>query len=555
MLISGYIDKSCYARIIDYFKEMNMFTVFKVLTLTVTVMFLAGCHNSEYYRQQRVEKARKNYKSIGSRTIKDGKVFTLNECIDEALKHNLAQKVYDLKEQIASEKVTAQMLGMLPELNITNQLNGRNRTPGARSQSIETGKQSLVTSRSINNTVNNINISLALSTLDFGLAFLNSAQAEDRRLIAIEQRKRAAQNLVFDVVQTYFKVAASQDAIETAQKLLVKCRKLEKVFIELNDDKSVSPFRLLDERKRFIRLEKGLMAYRRHYQDSCIELRSLMGYVPNETIKVDTRWLRKLNIAALPSVDVMEKLALVERPELYELDFESDVLVNEARKTILTMLPTVKIFLDFNNSNNSFLYTQSWEQVAVHAAYNLLRLPQRLAEYAATNSQVDEISMRTLALSVGIMAQVRVAHANIQEVKQRYDLDNRTYLAYKKYLLTAAESYKSGGSLSKLELDRLELETAETYINRLISISNYYVAYYRLLNTIGIKDLTPENVERVLNEIKRIEAKQNRKLAGKSKKFTPVKLPEEKVKKSTKKRVVEKEDKELSEIIPDLVQR
>ena len=207
-----------------------MFTVFRVLTLTVIVMFLAGCHNSEYYRQQRVEKARKDYQDINKRTIADNKVFTLNECIDKALKHNLALKVYDLKEQIASEKVTAQMLGMLPEINITNQLNSRNKTPGARSQSIQTGKQSLVSSRSIDNTVNNVNIQLAISTLDFGLAFLNSAQAEDRRLIAIEQKKRAAQNLVFDVVQTYFKVAASQDAIETAQKTACQMPQAGKSF-------------------------------------------------------------------------------------------------------------------------------------------------------------------------------------------------------------------------------------------------------------------------------------------------------------------------------------
>ncbi len=530
-----------------------MFTVFRVLTLAIIGIFLASCHNSEYYRQQRVEKARKDFTNISKRTIDENKVFTLNECIDKALKHNLSLKVYDLKEQIASEKVTAQMLGMLPELNISNQLNSRDKTPGARSQSIETGKQSLVSSKSIDNTVNNIKIELAISTLDFGLAFLNSAQAEDRRLIAIEQRKRAAQNLVFDVVKTYFKVAASQDAIETAKLLLVKCRKLEKVFIELNDDKSVSPFRLLDERKRFIRLEKGLMTYRRHYQDSCIELRSLMGYAPEEKINVDTRWLKKLNMATLPSIDVMEKLALTERPELYQLDFESDVLVNEARKTILTMLPTVKVFLDFNNSNNSYLYTQSWSQVAVNSAYNLLRLPQRLAEYSAMRAEVDEVSMRTLALSIGIMAQVRIAHANIQEVKQRYDLDDRTYLAYKKYLLTAAQSYKTGSSLSKLELDRLELETAETYINRLISISNYYVAYYRLLNTIGIKDLTPENIERVINEIKLVESKQKRELAKKSKKFSPFKAPPEK--KTTPKKNKKVVDKELKEIIPDLVQR
>ena len=531
-----------------------MFKIFRILTLAAVGMLFTGCHNSEYYRQQRVEKARKDFSKISKRTIDENKVFTLNECIGTALKHNLALKVYDLKEQIASEKVTARILGMLPEINITNQLNSRNRTPGARSQSIETGKQSLVSSKSIDNTVNNIKIELAISTLDFGLAFLNSAQAEDRQLIAIEQKKRAAQNLVFDVVKTYFKVAASQDAIETAEKLLLKCRKLEKVFIELNTNKSVSPFRLLDERKRFIRLEKRLMSYRRHYQDSCIELRSLMGYVPNEKIKVDTRWLKKLNLATLPSIDIMEKIALTERPELYQLDFESNVLVNEARKTILTMFPTVKIFIDFTNSNNSYLYTQSWSQVAVHAAYNLLRLPQRLADYSATNIEIDEISMRTLALSIGIMSQVRIAHANIQEVKQRYELDDRTYLAYKEHLLAASQSYKSGSSLSKLELDRLELETAETYINRLISISNYYVAYYRLLNTIGIKDLAPETISRIVSEIKQVEAKQNKtKIAQKNKKFSPLKTPETKKKTAPKnKKVV---DKELKEIIPELVQR
>ncbi len=530
-----------------------MFKVFGILIVVLAGIFFTGCHNSEYYRLQRVEKARKDFSKISKRTIDAKKIFTLNECVSAALKHNLALKVYDLKEQIASEKVTARVLGMLPELNINNQLKSRSGTPGSSSYSIETGKESLVSSRSVNNTINNVKIELAISVLDFGLAYLNSAQAEDRRLITTEQKRRAAQNLVFDVVKTYFKVAAAQDAIETAEKLLVKCRRLEKVFIELNNSKSVSPFRLLDERKRFIRLEKGLMVYRRHYLDSCIELRSLMGYVPNEKIKVDTRWLRKLRLITLPSIDLMEKIALTERPELYQLDFESNILVNEARKTILTMFPTVRIFVDFTNSNNSFLYTQSWSQVAVHAAYNLLRLPQRIAQYAATNAEVDEVSMRTLALSIGIMAQVRIAHANIQEVKQRYELDDRTYQAYKKYLLAASYSYKSGSSLSRLELDRLELETAETYINRLVSMSNYYVAYYRLLNTIGIKDLTPETINRIIDEIKRVNTRRkDTKVAQNTTKFSPVKIPEKKTGTPKKKNVV---DKELKSIIPDLVQR
>jgi outer membrane protein TolC len=524
----------------------------RIIALTAIAAFFAGCHNSEYYRQQRIEKARSDFKDINKRTIDANKVFTLNECIDKALKHNLSLKVYDLKSQIASEKVTARLLGMLPQLTINNQLNSRNKTPGARSQNNETGEQSLVSSRSIDNTVNTFKVELALSTLDFGLAFLNSLQAEDRRLIALEQQKRAAQNLVFDVVQTYFKVAACQDAIEIADKLLKKCRELEKVFVSLNESKALTPFRLLDERKRFIRLEKRLMEYRRDYQNSCIELRSLMGYVPNAKIKVDTRWLKELKVATLPSIEVMEKLALAERPELYELDFEANVLVNEARKTILTMLPNVRIFIDFQNSNNSFLYTQSWSEVAVHAAYNLLRLPQRMAQYAAQNAEIDEVSMRTLALSIGIMAQVRIAHANILEVRQRYDLDNNAYQTYKRHLQIAGQSYNSGSSLSKLELDRLELETAETYVDRLVSMSNYYVAYYRLLNTIGIKDLAPETITKVINEFKTLEAKQKNIKVSK-KRFSPVELPADDNNKTAPKSKAA--DKELKGIVPELVQR
>ncbi|MCK4982563.1 MAG: TolC family protein, partial [Victivallaceae bacterium] len=152
--------------------------------------------------------------------------------------------------------------------------------------------------------------------------------------------------------------------------------------------------------------------------------------------------------------------------------------------------------------------TQSWWEIGVHAAYNLLKLPQQIAKYRALNSEVDEIAMRTLALSIGVMAQVRIAHANILEVKERYELDDKAYQAYKKHLKVASQTFASGGALSKLELDRYELETAETFINRLISMSSCYVSYYRLLNTLGVNSLDPATIEIVMREVKRSEAKQ-----------------------------------------------
>ena len=504
-----------------------MLKYFRIMFIFAVMVVLAGCHGAKEARERRIKKAADHMGKIKLKVLPKGKVFTLVDCIAIGLQHNLDLKVYELKERIADEKVTAQMLGMLPDINVTNQFHSRNKTPGSSSYSIETGQESLVSSRSVDNTINNLKIELALSVLDFGLAYLNSAQAEDRSLITVEQKRRAEQNLKLDIVKTYFKVAAAQDAIDTTKKLLLKCKRLEKVFKQLEKTKSVSQLRLLDERKRFIRLEKRLMSYRRSYENACIELRALMGYLPINDIRVDTTCLKKLAISNLPDVDTMEKIALVERPELYQLDIQTSITVTEARKTIIKMFPQVKIFLDFINSNNSFLYTQSWWEIGVHAAYNLLKLPQKIAKYRALNSEVDEIAMRTLALSIGVMAQVRIAHANILEVKERYELDEKTYQAYKKHLKVASQNFAAGGALSRLELDRYELETAETFINRIISMSSCYVAYYRLLNTLGVNSLDPATIEIVMREVKRSEAKERARRLSKVVVKTYVKLSKE----------------------------
>ena len=484
-----------------------MLKVFRLVIALAIAMVAFGCHDSEYYRQQRVEKANEHFGKINKKVIPQGTVFTLPDCISIALKQNLDLKVFDLKERIAQEKVTAEMLGMLPDLTVSDDATGRNNEPGSSSQNLQTGAQTYPPSKSSDKGENVFRVEMALSVLDFGLAYLNANQAEDNALIALEQKRRAAQNLTLDVVKTYFKVAATQDAIETTEKLLVKCKNIEKVFAEISDSKSVSPLRLLDERKRFIRLEKRLMEYQRSYQNSCIELRALMGYLPIDDIRVDTRALQKMNVIQLPDINLLEKIALMERPELYQLDIETSVTVTEARKTILMMFPNVKVFTDFTNSSNSFLYNQSWWEIGMRAAYNLLKLPQQIAKYRTINTEIDEISLRTLALSIGVMSQVRIAHANVIEVKERFDLDEKVYLAYADHLKIARQNFTAGGALSKLELDRMELETAETQIDRTLALGNYYLSYYRMLNTIGVQALDQKTLDRLIEEIKLSEAK------------------------------------------------
>ena len=106
-----------------------MFKEFRIMLAIAVIFVLAGCQSGKEARERRIKKAAEHMQKIQLKVMPKGQVFTLVDCIATALDHNLDLKVYELRERIADEKVTAQMLGMLPELSISNQFHSRNKTP------------------------------------------------------------------------------------------------------------------------------------------------------------------------------------------------------------------------------------------------------------------------------------------------------------------------------------------------------------------------------------------------------------------------------------------
>ena len=131
-------------------------------------------------------------------------------------------------------------------------------------------------------------------------------------------------------------------------------------------------------------------------------------------------------------------------------------------------------------------------ELGVRAAYNLLKLPQQVAQYRALAGEYRSMDARTLALTIGVMSQVRIAHANLLEVREKYELDDRVFRVYSRHLDEAEQHYQSGSTLTQLELDRLRLEAAETEIQRTISLGRCLVGYYQLMNAAGVSSLEPE---------------------------------------------------------------
>ena len=197
---------------------------------------------------------------------------------------------------------------------------------------------------------------------------------------------------------------------------------------------------------------------------------------------------------------MMEQIALFKRPELYEIDIQRHINILEVRKEIVMMFPQVRLFYDFTNSSNSFLYHMNWWELGIRAAYNLLKIPVHVSRALAMNKQVAADEKRGFAQAIAVMAQVRIAHANMVATKERYDIDAKTYKAFAENLAQARRTARAG-DLSKLQLDHIRLATAETEIERLMSLGNYYVSYYRMLNAIGINSISAKHVTQIRSEL------------------------------------------------------
>lgn len=461
-----------------------------------------GCRSTEYFKKLRIENADCHFSEINKRIMPENKVFALPECIEFALKNNLDIKAQELREAVDREKATAAILGMLPDLNVEHTGTARFNEPGASSENVVTGAQSLASSKSTEKQVYETKVELIFSILDFGLAYFNSIQAEDRTILTAEQKRYAMHSLIMDVVRAYYKVAATQHAMQTTETLIAMSENTETTLSEIRESGNIQPLKVLEEKKAFLRLKQKLREYKRSYENSCVELMALMGYYPVSQIRVDTSCFDTLQEAEFTDIEILERIALEERPELSQLDIQSDITVIEARKAILSMFPNVKAFGDFTNSTNKYLYNQSWWEIGIRAAYRLFRLPAQIEEWRAWDKQIDEINMRTLALSVGVIAQVRIGHANFLEVKDRYYAAEEIYSVCQEHLKEAKKISGTTGGLSPIEVRKYELETATAAIEKTLEMGNYYLAYYRLLNALGVQFLDEEKIAAVKGRLR-----------------------------------------------------
>jgi len=472
-----------------------MIKTFFIFSLIVVSM-IAGCKSYNDYQQDRIAYAVEHFDRAKRSNVDETQTFTLKECIRLALRNNVDLRVLNLEEQVVEEMHTSEMLGMLPELTISNEYLERSNVEASRGKNVYPDKDggTHTYSQREDQQLNLFNIDLAFSVLDFGLAFFNSQQAKDRVFLRRQRVRRIEQNLVLEVVQTYFKVAVAQRAKFATEQLLKDCRNRMNSLSKMAKQGMIAPYRAFEETQKLVDIEKRLTNYFRHCESYRVELCALLGLYADTKIKVDHSMLDTVPNFTFPEMELMEQIALMRRPELFEVDIQKHINHVECYKSILMMFPNVRLFADFKTNNSDFQYHTSWWEVGIRAAYNLLKLPQNISRYRTFSKQVDVDKERTFAQSIAIIAQVRMAHANLLAMKAQLDMDSRVQETYKENLMSATAVLNKENEIEKLEQDLMRLACIEKNIEREISLSNYYVSYFRILNSLGVENLEPDTV-------------------------------------------------------------
>lgn len=387
-------------------------------------------------------RVQQDYDSMFSELPANGHTISLEEAIARSIKYNLDNRLKLMETVVAQQRLDLLDMKKLPRLAANAGYTVRSRRQASSSLNLGTGVPNFGASTSQDKGIVSADLQLSWDTLDFGIAYLNSKQAGDEVLIAVERQRKTVQNIIRDVQYAYWRMLGSQDLLQALTPLLLEIRQ------GLNDSYAAQQAKLkpieecLDYQRAMLDIQRQMHSLRRDINDSRIELTALMGLPPgfNYQIKTATDNARSIDVQNdLPSVDKLRMQALSNRPELIEEDYKKRIALLEIKKARLRLIPGIELFTGYNYNDNSFLLHDTWASSGYRLTWDLLNLVSGPRAIRHAKSSVELANIRRMATSMAIVTQVDVALHRINQARADYEIsremsrvDSSLYQQYEK---------------------------------------------------------------------------------------------------------------------------
>ena len=419
--------------------------------------------------------------------FKQGLKVDLYTAIALAIENNKDLKVKILETSLSYKRIEDVEFDMLPSMTANAGYTGSDRykatTSATVSSSDKAGSLGSSYSTSRDREVNERDIGFSWNILDFGLSYIRAGQSSDRYLISRELERKAASNIKRDVVRAYWNALSANKLIKRYDPLLIKVNKA------LNDSQKIEelllqkPMDALLYQKELLDIQRALQSQKQSFVNAEIELRSLMGLLPNEKITlVETDLpLNELNM----KLDEMENYALVNRSELMENRYKERISIAETKAGMRSLLPGLNFNASWTSSSNDYLMNKTNFEYGSSIGANLFNV-FRAPKIKKINKKTTEIIQeQRLALSMAVLSQVHISNIEYQMALEEYETSKRYYDVSRKITQQVRNAQKIA-RFGELELIREEASLLVAELRKDIAYSKVQFSIAQVYTSVGI---------------------------------------------------------------------
>jgi outer membrane protein TolC len=411
--------------------------------------------------------------------------ISLHEAMARALKYNLDYKVEHMQQSLRTAELTMSHYNLLPNAIVNSGYTTRDSYVASGERNLASGVETGPRETSQEKRVSVSDMTFSWNILDFGLSYVRAQQSADRVLMANEARRRVIQRVIEDVRTAYWRAVSADRMVKKLVQLEGRTKTALANAKGLFDEKEASPITGLTYERELIEVQRTAQELRRELSVSKTQLAALMNVEPgtNFTLSDD-----EIN-SKVPALSVDERemtaIALLNRPELRDIEYQRRINEREAHAALLELLPGIQIYGGGNYDTNKYLDHNRWVGWGAKASFNLVKVFQYPHRKDVIGAQENVLEARALALTMAVMTQVHVSRIRYAHVAKELTTA-RTYFDVQSRLVRQMRIEASAERISEQTLVREEMNTLVAEAKRDIAFASAQNAFANVFASMGL---------------------------------------------------------------------
>jgi outer membrane protein TolC len=419
------------------------------------------------------------------------KPLTVEDAVALAIRFNLDARVKTLETALAAGKADLSMFALLPQIAASGGMVKRNPSNFTTSKDSTgaIGTNSSVSEDAFRRTGD---LTASWNMMDFGIALVRSDQEDDRVVQAVEKRRRALHLLVQDVQAAYWKAVINAYAEKNYNTLELKLMGSVRNAETAERSKVGDPMQMLAHQRAIVETMRQVAELQRQTESARAELAGLMGMPSSTAFRlVELENESDLRVGEpSKSMDLMEEIALANRPELNSEAAQFRIDVGDVHTEMLKSLPGIGPYIGGHYDSNSFLVFNSWADAGIKVAWNLvdmLSAPKRIEHSKAV---AETTRVRRVAVAMAVLTQVHVADIQYRHVLKEYRLTEQMAAIDRRIAGLAGKSQQAGSGTPMEEI-KAEAGAMLSTLRRFMLYSDLQGANARLNAAMGLDPAPP----------------------------------------------------------------